>query len=372
MNWGRRFQDPLLGLVFFAIAEVAAISGSEDGSRWVTVPAAALMTAPLAARRSRPLAAPCVIAFGLALQSVLAVSPTSIWVIPVVMLGAYSPASNLPLRPALAGGAAMLGGTWVLALLDDTNGGFDKVFTAPIFTVSPWAVGRVVRRLADQRRELAALALALEHEREERERTAVELERARIARELHDVVAHAVSVMVVQSAAGDSLLDTAPARARESFRTIESTGRAALVELRRLLGLLRSDEDSWLEPQPGLSGLDALVGRVRDAGLVVEVEVDADTSAGIPAGLDLAAYRLVQEALTNVLKHADASSVAVRVRRVGDAIELEVHDDGRGFGATNGGHGLLGMRERVAMFGGELSAGAADGGGFRVQARLPL
>ncbi len=372
VNWGRRVQDPLLGLVFFGIAETSALSGAEDGSRWVTVPAAALIALPLALRRSRPLGAPFLIAAGLALQSILAVSPTSIWVIPIVMLGAYSPAANLRLGPALVGGAAMLGGSWLLSLLDDTNGGYDKIFTAPIFTVLPWAVGRVVRRLADQRRELAELALALEHEREERERTVVELERARIARELHDVVAHAVSLIVVQSAAGDSLLDDSPVRAREAFRTIESTGRAALVEMRRMVGLLRGDGRSLLTPQPTLSGLDRLVDQLRDAGLEVDFEIASGAGNGLPAGLELAAYRLVQEALTNVVKHANASNVYIRVRRTPAAIELDVRDDGCGSAGPNEGHGLVGMRERVAMFGGEISAGSADGGGFRVHARLPL
>ena len=372
MNWGRRFQDPLLGLAFLAIAEVNAATGTEDGSRWVTIPAAALITLPLALRRSRPMLAPALIALGLALQSIFAISPTSIWVIPVVMLGSYSPAANLAFRPALAGGAAMLGGTWLLALLDPTNGGFDKLFTAPIFTALPWIVGRVVHRLAEQRRELAVLATALEREREERARTAVELERARIARELHDVVAHAVSVMVVQSEAGDSLLDSSPLRARDSFRTIEATGRAALVEMRRLLGLLRSDEQVWLEPQPGLSSLDVLAAQVREAGVAVDVALSDDPGRDLPAGLDLAAYRVVQEALTNALKHAGATAVRVTVHRLADAIEIDVRDDGRGPTGANGGHGLVGMRERVAMFGGDLSTGPAPGGGFRVHARLPL
>ncbi|HVU78612.1 MAG TPA: sensor histidine kinase [Gaiellaceae bacterium] len=357
----RPYLDPAVAAVLFCVAEGAALTGSLHGSRWVTIPSAALMTAPLAVRRSFPLAAPALVALGLVLQSALAESPTAIWVIPVAMLAAYTPGANLPLRPALAGGAAVLAGAWTLALLDSTNTAADKALTAPIFTVLPWLVGRVVRRLAEQRQQLAQLT-------DELARTAVELERARIARDLHDVVAHAVSVMVVQAEAGDSLLDRDPARTRQAFAAIESTGRAALADMRRLVHVLREGER---EPRPDLAALPALVAGIRETGLRVELDVDGGLD-GLPPALGLAAYRIVQEALTNTVKHAEARSARVVVRRDGDELTVVVADDGRGFAAPGGGFGLVGMRERAAAFGGTVETSGIDGEGYTVRARLPL
>jgi signal transduction histidine kinase len=361
VNRVRPFLDPAVALVLACVAEGAALTGSLHGPRWVTVPSAALMTVPLAVRRSSPLAAPVVVSVGVVLQSALAESPTAIWVIPIAMLAAYTPGANLPLRPALAGGAAVLAAAWTLALLDSANTASDKVLTAPIFTVLPWLVGRVVRRLAEQRQQLARLT-------DDLARTAVELERARIARDLHDVVAHAVSVMVVQAEAGDSLLDRDPARSREAFAAIESTGRAALADMRRLVHVLRAGER---EPRPDLATLPALVASIRETGLEVDLELDVEP-ADVPPALGLAAYRIVQEALTNTVKHAQARSARVAVRRQGDQLAVVVEDDGRGPGEPSGGFGLVGMRERAAAFGGVVEASGVAGEGYTVRARLPL
>jgi signal transduction histidine kinase len=224
----------------------------------------------------------------------------------------------------------------------------------------PWLVGTV--RLRQQR------AHELERERDR----AVEQERVRLARELHDLVSHNVGMIVVQAGAGDVLLDREPERAREALHAIEAGARDALLELRRLLGLLRESGEAELAPQPTLSRLDELVDRVRNAGLDVALRIEGRPQP-VDAAVDLSAYRIVQEALTNVLKHACATRAEVVVRRHGDGIEIEVTDDGRGPDAPrSGGHGLAGMAERVALFGGRLETGPGDGGGFRLHALLPL
>ncbi len=209
-------------------------------------------------------------------------------------------------------------------------------------------------------------------ERAKSARRAVEDEQARIARELHDVIAHNVSVMVVQAAAANDVFDSRPEQARESLEAIERTGRAALAELRRLLGVVREPASPALAPQPGLTGLELLVDGVRAAGLPVALHVDGELG-DLPAGLGLSAYRIVQEALTNTLKHAEASRAEVGIRRTARSVELEILDDGLGAGPGDGaGQGLIGMRERASLVGGDVDAGPLPSGGYRVRASLPL
>ena len=239
-----------------------------------------------------------------------------------------------------------------------------------VWTLSTVVVMLIVRRVVRDRDERAALA---ERERDMAGREAVAEERARIARELHDVVAHSVSVMVVQAQAGPRLLDD-PERVRGVFGSIEASGREALVELRRLLGVLRTaDEQLAVGPQPGLDSLESLLEQVRGAGLRVDLRVEGEP-VQLPPGVDLAAYRIVQEALTNALKHAGNAEAEVVVRYSASMIELEVVDNGSTVGASvaGSGHGLIGMRERVALYGGVLEAGARNGHGYAVRARLPL
>ena len=226
-----------------------------------------------------------------------------------------------------------------------------------------------------RQRELALeeRADALEREQEQRARAAVAEERQRIARELHDVVAHAISVIVVQARGGRRMLDAEPAEARGAFDTIERTGQEALGEMRRLLGLLRESEDEpALAPQPTLARLEELVQQVRDAGLPVELAIEGEPTE-LPPGVELSAYRIVQEALTNALKHAGPAHARVTVRYADDNLELEIADDGSGSAGNGdgGGHGLVGIEERVAMLGGELETGEAPSGGYAVRARLP-
>jgi signal transduction histidine kinase len=242
-----------------------------------------------------------------------------------------------------------------------------------------WLLGDLMRARTAALAELRVRAAELEAERGENERLAVQAERARIARELHDAVAHNVSVMVVQAAAARRTLETGsgsgPA-AGEALAAIETTGRATLTDMRRMVGALRPAEGEAYEPAPSLASLDALVDRVRRAGITVEVVVDGEPHE-LPQGVDLSAYRVIQEALTNTLRHAHAASARVRLHYAPDALEVEVTDDGRGAAAAlleepHHGYGLLGMRERVGMLGGEVAAGPRAGGGFEVRARLPL
>ena len=212
----------------------------------------------------------------------------------------------------------------------------------------------------------------MEVEREEKAREAAENESARIARELHDVISHSVSVMVVQAGAAEQVFDTDPAEARNSLRSIQESGRQARHELRRLLGLMRADgEGPTLAPQPGLGELGALAQQLRQSGLEVELHVSAGQRMLSP-GLDLAAYRIVQEGLTNALTHGGPGRAEVFVRRDRDALEVEVLSEGGASAPNGGGFGLIGMRERVALYGGQLEHGRLGGGGYRLWARLPL
>jgi signal transduction histidine kinase len=247
------------------------------------------------------------------------------------------------------------------------------------FTAVPGVAMVIARRVVRERQLLAdamkARAELLERESEARAGAAIAEERARIARELHDLVAHNVSVMVVQAGAERHALADDQGATREVLSSIEDSGRQALAEARRLLGMLRRGaEAQGLEPQPGLSQLEALVEQVRRAGLSVTTRVEGER-VELPAGLDLCAYRVVQESLTNALKHAGPAEVEVTLRYAPRALSILVTDDGRGAASPNGaggGHGLVGMRERVALYGGRFDAGPREGQGFQVAVELPL
>jgi signal transduction histidine kinase len=238
------------------------------------------------------------------------------------------------------------------------------------FTVITLVVMLLVHRVVRDREQRALIA---ERERDLVAREAVVEERARIARELHDVVAHNVSMIVIQAGAERRVLGDANATSREVLQTIEQIGRGALTEMRRLLGMLRSDTDDPLMPQPGLAELPRLVTQVGEAGLPVELRVDGEPRS-LPVGIELSAYRIVQEALTNALKHAGDAHATVHIRYGADSLELEIVDDGAGapVHVSSGGHGLVGMRERVALYGGRLDASRPASGGFAVRVVLPL
>jgi signal transduction histidine kinase len=262
----------------------------------------------------------------------------------------------------------------VLIWRDPDPFGFGDLLFTSLFSIGPWLAGFALSGRAEREADLARRAHVLEEEREQQALLAVAEERARIARELHDVIAHSVSVMTVQAGAARLLLAQDPEQAREPILAVEQTGREALAETRRLLGILRSDmTEAELEPQPGMASLDMLVERTRLAGLPVELTIEGDP-VKLPAGLDLTAYRIVQEALTNAIKYAGPANAWVTIRYGGDAIDLEISNDGRTPESQNGsgGHGLTGMRERVSLYGGTVEAGPHPVRGFVVRARLPL
>jgi signal transduction histidine kinase len=278
-----------------------------------------------------------------------------------------------PTRLQSVGGLAFTIGVAGIVTANDPRGkAGDFVWDVITFSIA-WIIGFAVGgkfREVDEAREREERA---EREREERARLAVADERARIARELHDVVGHSVSVMTVQASAVRRTLDADQGQEREALLVVEQTGREALAEMRRVVGVLRRPEEApALAPQPSLEHLDRLVESAREAGLPVELHVEGEP-VQLAAGLDLTAYRLVQEGLTNALKHARAQQAEVVVRYAGGHVEVTVSDDGPGGGdGDKGGHGLVGMRERISVYGGELEAGPRPEGGYRLSARLPI
>jgi signal transduction histidine kinase len=329
----------------------------------------ALTTAPLAFRRRYPATA-----FGVIFAAVL-VTHDHVTTITfgAVIFAAYSAVLYSRFRWAalLAVGTAAVIAT---AAFPDTTPQVPARFTALLVLAPTAAVAVGMRGWRKRAGDSAQRLLRAEAEHEAQTRRAVEAERARIAGELHDVVTHNVSVMVVQAGAARSVLDSSPDDAREALLAVEASGRTAMSELRHLLGLLApagGDEDI-LVPQPGAARVPALVERVRAAGLSVELSVTG--ARDLPPGVDLAAYRVVQEALTNVIKHAGTSHAAVVLEYRPDDLLITVTDDGRpatGPGGP-GGRGLIGLRERIGLYGGELDAGPRPGGGWRVRARIPL
>jgi signal transduction histidine kinase len=249
----------------------------------------------------------------------------------------------------------------------------DLIFTPVLFAIG-WLVGYALRERAEQTEAAEERASRAEREREVAARVAVAEERGRIARELHDVVAHAVSVMVLQVGAVRHRMPETDTEDRDVLRNVEQAGRTALAEMRRLLNAMRHDGDELeLVPHPGLDDLEALVEHVRAAGPAVRLRIHGEPYP-LPPGLDLSAYRIVQEGLTNTLKHAHSTEVGVDVHYDPCELRLEVHDNGPGGPSEDGGlgHGLVGIRERVKIYGGDMTAGRSPGGGFTLAVRLPL
>jgi signal transduction histidine kinase len=288
----------------------------------------------------------------------------------------YSVAAHCPRSVSLPWLALVAGALILILNVDATRDDFGSYVLNLVTLGGTWLFGDNLQTRRKYVAELEDRTGRLEREREERARQAVADERARIARELHDVVAHHVSVMVVQAGGARRMLALDPERTEQALETIEGTGREALSEMRRLLGVLRDHDEATdlLAPQPGVAGLEALVDNMRDAGLDVELRIDGDMPTMRP-GVELSVYRIVQEALTNALKHAGPAHADVWVRYDDDEVLVGVSDDGRGAAVSkqNGtGHGIVGMRERVTLFDGELYTGPKAGGGFEVRARIPL
>jgi signal transduction histidine kinase len=341
---------------------------------WFAVPATAIIVLPLLARRRFPFGAPMFVwILGPALSFVdgriipFAPALTAAGLAAAFLLGNLRNAAE-----AWLGLAIVLGGTAII-VYNGPNHSPAEFFFIPLFFAIGWLAGYALRERAEEAEAAEERALEAERAREAAARVAVAEERARIARELHDIVAHAVSVMVLQVGAVRHKLPDELGEDRDALMGVERAGRVALAEMRRLLAAMSGGEnDADLSPQPGLDRLASLAEEVGRAGLPVRVHVDGEPSP-LPQAIELSAYRIVQEGLTNALKHAHAANADVTVRYGRDELDIEVRDDGRGAAVSDGlGHGLVGIRERVKIYGGEMSAGTANGGGFVLSARLPL
>ncbi len=370
MVWERLRRNPWLidaALVGLLLLFAAGWADRRDQGLAVALPLSLVQVLPLLARRRQPL-----IVLGIVIAATVALTLHFHSLNPLPpFLAFYSVAAHADRRIALLAGVAGLAAL-IVPVLHETDYDFTSFAFHLLVFPAAWVLGDNLRTRRAYYAALEERAARLERERDEQAQRAVAEEQARIARELHDVLAHNVSVMVVQAAAAGDVFDSHPGRAREALRSIEQTGRAALQELRRLLGAVRTVDDEALAPQPGLKLLPELVDHVRRAGLAVELSVEGEPRP-LAAGVDLSAYRVVQEALTNTIKHAHASTADVRVRYDDGRVELFVADDGIGPSANGStdGHGLIGMRERVALYGGELETAARPEGGFLVRASLP-
>jgi signal transduction histidine kinase len=334
----------------------------------VAVPLALVAGASLAVRRRFPLAVMAVCFAALAADTWCGV-PLDRPVVPLawIFISTYTVGVRCSLREAAAGLALGLA-VFATTLAKDSS---DLLFGLAVIA-APWLVGRAMRSRVSEASGLADRAEAAERQRDEQVKAAAAAERARIARDLHDVIAHSVSVMVVQAGAAAEVFERDPARAAAAMQSVQDTGRQALTEMGALLGILRADgEEIGLAPQPGLADLDQLVERARDGGLPVELRLDGDRRA-LPPGVELSIYRVVQEALTNTRKHARNAHAVVTLRYVPGEVCLEISDDGAAAAGGYGGHhGIVGMRERVAVYGGTLEAGPLPGRGYAVRARIP-
>jgi signal transduction histidine kinase len=377
-NLARRYWfDAVLVLgIGFSIAVAVGDQGKKGGPGgplWFDVPASFVPLLPLFARRRFPFGAPAAVAVLIAAISIA--DPGLINDDFVSFLAATAAAFLFGMlkerRQAIAGLAVMVG---AIAVVGHNQGDHAGDFFWPLlfFTIS-WTVGYGLGQKFEEADEAKERAAHLEREREEQARLAVAEERARIARELHDIVGHSVSVMTVQAAGVRMLLKPEQEREREALLVVEQTGREALAEMRRLVGVLRRPEESpALAPQPSLEHVDKLVAQAREAGLPVELRVEGEP-VELPAGVDLTAYRIVQEGLTNATKHSGAEHAEVLVRYDNGHVELTISDDGKGDGGgDSGGHGLVGMRERVSVYGGDIEAGPRPEGGYALRARLPI
>ena len=383
LAWVQRHRAPiadaLLAAAVTAMVLVDLASPTDATGVRPTDPVAVLLsllqTLPLAFRRRAPLPAFILTLVGVCTYYALGYEVTDGTL--ATFIGVYTVAAYENRWKSLVGlGLLAVGMTWYWLTRAEP---FDP--TTPIWIgilgLLSWGLGEFVRTRRAYTAQVEALAERLDRARALEARQAAWQERARLARELHDVIGHTVNVMVIQAGAGRRTQASDRELAERAFQTIESTGREALEELDRLLGILRTEEDDEpeLPPQPGLEQLRALAGRFEDAGLPVEITIEGD-QVPLPRSLDQSAYRIIQEALTNALRHAGDTIAHVAVRYRTDRLELEVANDNHGnrppSDHAGGGRGLIGIQERVALFGGELEAGPRAGGGFVVRCRLPL
>jgi signal transduction histidine kinase len=370
-------QDALLAAGLAVVAQIETWGSAAFTAKFPMALLAVTITVPIAWRRRAPVVVLVVgLLFGLVFGSLWpTVDP--IYQIIALIVACYSLGAYGSFAAGLASVVVVVCIYLTGAVLDDIQDtgqhGPGDVGMLAFLVVGAWLLGRRVERRSGEATEMAKRAEQLERERERQEADILARERARIARELHDVIAHSVSVMVIQAGAAEQLLDSDPPRAREPLVAVQELGRSTVDELRRMLGILRDHEhEPSLNPQPGMAGLPHLIRQFREAGLPVEMRVEGDPVPLRP-GIDLSAYRIVQEALTNTLKHAKPAAARVLVRYSGAVLELEVVDDGAPASPGNGqGHGLVGMRERASLYGGVLTTGPRPGGGYGVRASLPV
>jgi signal transduction histidine kinase len=363
-----------------SIVAIAMLSGIEvlfgdvPGPSWLLFPAVLLYTLPLLLRRRFPFIAPGFV-FGVHIaitftdpQAVGSLDTGSI----ALLLTFWAVGERNEGQLAVAGLGLGLGTIAIITVLD-VRVGVEQAVNGALLGSLVWLFALLLGRRGRRAVAAEARAVQLERDHEQRAQAAVATERGRIARELHDVIAHSVSVMTVQAGAARMQLPDHPDRAVPPLMAVEETGRQALTELRRLLGILHENDARTLAPQPGLTDLPALAEAMRHAGVEVDVRVDGRPRP-LSASLDLTAYRIIQEALTNVLKHAGTAQATVVVHYHPDALRLDITDDGKAPPTTadGSGHGLPGMRERVHLFGGQLAAGPGRDGGYSVNAQLPL
>ena len=371
--------DSGLALLCLALAEATVMTeaGYGDLERLVSVLLMVVATLPLAVRRRLPVTVVLTVVGAAIIQVVIVApvgaAPTALSIAPLFAL--YTVAAHAPARRALAAASVCLLIAWVAnTVIVGRIVPWDLV-DLTFFVAVPVGCGRAVgvhRRQAEQLRTLTA---RLERERAALARLAVIEERTRVARDLHDTIAHALSIMVIQAAGAQQVLDSDRDRARHAVRAIQDNGRTVVDELQRLLAVLDPDEaDSPRAPRPGLGQLDALVAHVRRAGLTVDLRVEGQRTR-LPAGIDVTTYRIIQEGLTNALKHAGPVATALTLCYQPRALTVEIRNtagSAHALPAASGGHGLIGMRERVAIYGGDLQAGPSPAGGYTLRARLPF
>ena len=374
-------SDWLLAAALAAALLLQLALHDTEGSAALNIAGGLLLTLPLAFRRQAPVAVIAIFCATAVLNEALGGAlftfpeagapdqdPPLFASLAAGAVASYSVGVYADDRPAVAGLLLGVAGLWATVVASDQIEFANFIWSGGLIAATPWFAGRVSR---SRRQRIASLEL----EQEQRTQIALADERARIARELHDVVAHSVGVIVVQAQGARRMIHRDPARADEALATIEDTARSALGEMRRSLGVLRSEgEQAARAPQPGVGDIEGLLANARSSGLSVDFTVEG-TARPLPQGVDLSAYRIVQEALTNTIKHAGRVRSRVTLRYRDDELVVEVKDDGPGPAADareGAGHGLVGMRERVAALAGELHAGAGAEGGFMVRASLPL
>ncbi len=375
-----RIMDPAIAVVLLAIGLLTMAGSTVDENHPTSLNLLAYVLAvvgfgALALRTRAPVATMAATLIATASYSALEYPENGL---PIAgMIALYTVASRTPRKQSLiALGAVATAIVWLTSRGSQGLDAAGAVSNLAVFGIA-YASGRYVQVRRAYTEQLELRAAEADRQRRRDAEQAVAEERLRIARELHDVVAHAMSVVAVQSGIAAHVIEQRPDEARSMLETINATSREALDEMRRLLGVLRADGDAPaadLAPAPSLDDLGALVASIESTGVTVRVAVEGQPVA-LPSGLDLAAFRIAQEALTNVVKHAGPAHVDMLIRYGADSLELEVTDDGRGAASgleeIGGGHGLVGMRERVELYGGSLSTGPRAGGGYRVMARLP-